>query len=93
MTGRWVVLKTSAPWAAWVIDGDREVADAFAAFVTTEIDPAIAVPAGSPVGELLAWREGEAAGWPLPGPAAQQLPGEEQQRPPVHAPGRWRPVV
>ncbi len=39
--------------AAWVIDGDREQADAFARFVTEEIDPAIVVEASDPVREMI----------------------------------------
>lgn len=66
-TGRrsrpWVVILTSPqPYTAsgaWLIDeGDRseQVARDFAKFVTSEIDPAVALPCGSPTSELLSWR-------------------------------------
>jgi hypothetical protein len=61
--GPWVVILTShLPYhasAAWLIDeGDRSeaVARDFARFVTSEIDPAVAMRLRSPVEELLSWR-------------------------------------
>src|SRR5215831_2332938 len=46
--GSWAVILTShLPYhvsAAWIIDGDRDQAARFAAFVTREIDPAVVLP-------------------------------------------------
>jgi hypothetical protein len=41
--------------AAWIIDGE-ELAEAFRAYVTAEVDPAVKVRVFDPVGELLHWR-------------------------------------
>ena len=61
--GPWVVIFTShLPYhvsAAWLIDeGPRseETARNFAKFVTSEIDPAVAIRLGSATDELLRWR-------------------------------------
>jgi hypothetical protein len=59
-TGSWaVILLSHLPYHishAWYIDGGQIEAELFAAFVTQEIDPAIAVRLDDSAAELLRWR-------------------------------------
>jgi len=57
----WVVVVGShLPYhssACWGPFSDQAVADAFAAYVTAEVDPARAMRVMDPVSDLLTWRE------------------------------------
>lgn len=68
-TGRWAVLLMDGSPApsihrAWHIDGDEATAEAFRAFVSDEIDPAIKIRLRSPLDELLSWRTAVAVDGP-----------------------------
>jgi len=63
-----VVLGSHLPYhssACWGLFSDQAVADAFAAYITAEFDPARAIRVIDPVSELLTWREHIAPATPV----------------------------
>lgn len=58
---RWAIVlmdgsPSPVPHRAWYIEGAEETAEAFRAFVSAEIDPAVKIRLADATGELLTWR-------------------------------------
>lgn len=88
MTQQWIVLMRDTPCAYGPPFDDEALAEHFADYLTTEVDPAIVVPLRSAVAELLAWHRqrtstdtdlpprGKPDGWPpKPGEVWQDRDG------------------